>query len=164
MLRLGRNHFQYPVLDGDQDGLPDALEKSSTSGGLAWRNPDGADPSVDPTGQSLPNTLLPDIRAMGARETRKDILVEVNALSTIGQGVTRYGSDNPSDPAPDDSANNIPFVDIPEHDHMPSPEALKMVGDAFLAKDIHVHFDVGPDEAADLRHRHSRYAVDRTAS
>ena len=31
---------------------------------------------------------------------------------------------------------------------MPSPEALKMVGDAFLAKDIHVHFDVGPDEAA----------------
>ena len=146
--------FSTPVLDNDNDdgtgdGLPDALEAPSPWGTTRWRNPDGPAPTQnDPNAQSFPNTLLPDLYAMGARTGRKDILVEVNALSTIGQGVTRYGSDNPLDPAPYDSANNIPFVDIPEHDHMPSPEALKMVGDAFLAKDIHVHFDVGPDEAA----------------
>ena len=40
------------------------------------------------------------------------------------------------------------FVDIPAHTHLPYPEALKMVGDAFLAKGIHVHFDVGPVLAA----------------
>jgi Bacterial Ig domain len=137
--------FSTPVLDADQDGLPDALEASSTSGGFPWRNPDGPEPSVaDPNAQNFPNTLLPDLNAMGARTGRKDILVEVNALSTISLGTMRYGDAS----APYDSANNIPFVDIPEHTHLPFPEALKLVGDAFLAKGIHVHFDVGKDLAA----------------
>ncbi len=39
--------FSTPVLDVDQDGLPDALEASSNSpGGAPWRNPDGPDPDV----------------------------------------------------------------------------------------------------------------------
>jgi Bacterial Ig domain len=143
-LTWGAVVFSTPVLDADQDGLPDALEASSTSGGAPWRNPDGPDPSVDPSGQTLPNTLLPDLNAMGARTGRKDILVEVNALYTTA--VTRYGDAS----APYDSAANpvIPFVDIPAHNHLPSPEALKLAGDAFLAKGIHVHFDVGPTLAA----------------
>ena len=96
----------------------------------------------NPTGQTFPNTLLPNLNAMGARTGRKDILVEVNALDT--DATTRYGDAS----APYDSANNIAFVDIPAHTHLPYPEALKMVGDTFLAKGIHVHFDVGPDLAA----------------
>ena len=122
--------------------MPDALEASSTSGGFAWRNPDGPDTIADPSGQTLPNTLLPDINAMGARTGRKDILVEVNALYT--NTATPYGHTD----APYDSAKDIESVTLPVHTHMPDPEALKMVGDAFLAKGIHVHFDVGPNLAA----------------
>jgi len=136
--------FSTPVVDADQDGLPDALEASSTSGSATWRNPNPDD--VVSNLNATPNDPaddpeLPDIHGMGARTGRKDILIEVNAMATDHQ--VRYGDAT----APYDSAANVPFADVQAHDHMPLPESLKMVGDAFLAKAIHVHFDVGPSLA-----------------
>ena len=96
----------------------------------AWETDSGL---TDPNG-----VTLPDLAAMGADPMRKDLFVEVGYMETT-EGVT-YG-DVPMDP----------------HTHRPTPEALKMVGDAFWcagavpcdasteepANRIHVHFDVG---------------------
>ena len=133
--------FSTPVLDDDHDGLPDAVETSSTTdaGGL-WKDPDGR--------------LLPDLHSMEASSDQRDIFVEIGALRTAGPEV--YGSSD----APYNSAANpvVASVTVPQHDHMPPPEALKMVGDAYKkappldpsnnTKGIRVHFDVGPALAA----------------
>jgi hypothetical protein len=73
-----------------------------------------------PTGEPLP-----DLHAMGASSMVKDLFVEIGFMAsdgyTGGQGV------------------------VPAHSHLPTPAALKMVGDAFRSAPdpIHVHFDVG---------------------
>jgi hypothetical protein len=93
------------VQDTDDDGLLDEWE---TNGGL-----------VDPNGQ-----LLPDLAAMGADPSVKDLFVEVGYMKT-DQSLS-YGS-----------------VVKPPHMHLPSAEALKRVAQAFDKKAIKVHFDVG---------------------
>ncbi len=85
-------------------------------------------PLSDPNGQVLPN-----LSAMGASPNHKDLFVEIGYL-TAGEG-TRYGG-----------------VPKPAHTHLPTPAALKLVGDAFKnapvsnpdsSPGINVHFDVG---------------------
>ena len=75
---------------------------------------------LDPNGRPLPN-----LNAMGADPGagRKDIFVQIDYMSN---GAGTYGG-----------------VAKPAHHHLPDPAALKMVGDAFSAKGISVHFDVG---------------------
>ena len=68
--------FSVPVLDADHDGLPDAVENSSTSGGQPWKNPDGQP--------------VPDIHSMGARTDRRDIFAEINAMRTGGTYDLRF--------------------------------------------------------------------------
>lgn len=85
-------------------------------------------PLLDPHGRALP--LL---SAMRASPYRKDVFVEIGYMHTASD--TEYGG-----------------VSKPAHTHMPSHEALKLVGDAFknapvsnpLGPDgISIHFDLG---------------------
>ena len=119
------------MLDNDGDGLPDMLEDSSTAGGLPWQNPGGG--------------LLPNIGAMGAREKHKDLFMEVNAMRA-NPGTT-YGSAS----APVSTIADT-VTDLIGHNHLPTPEVLKMVGDAYQnapvsnldgVSGIRVHIDVG---------------------
>ncbi len=125
--------FSTPVLDADSDGLPDALEASSTAGALPWMNPDGE--------------LLPDLHGMGARPGHKDIFIEINAMHADA-ATTYYGSAT----APFDSSKNITSVALPPHSHTPTSDVLKTVGDAYAnaplanldnTTGIAAHFDVG---------------------
>ena len=110
-------------MDADQDGLPDGVENSVA--GL--KDP----PTVSyPAGRPLPN-----INAMGANSARKDFFVEFNAMKA--DPGTTYGPDE----------------DVEGHHHVPTPEVLKMIGDAFKnapvqnpnngPPGIRAHFDVG---------------------
>ena len=109
--------FKTEVLDTDFDGLLDIWE---TASGL-----------TDPNGQPLPN-----LRAMvGGTDNSnvKDVFVQIDYMKHDGldrEGIpgkwAKYGD-----------------VWKPAHNHLPDPAALKMVGDAFAAKNISVHFDVG---------------------
>src|SRR5688572_8456539 len=127
---LGAVVFSTAVEDVDKDGLPDALENA----------PIGS-PLTDADGRTLP-----DLNAMGAGSELADIFIEVNAM-TAAPGTT-YGSlaapydgrdVNPVDGNPDVVAKS----DALGHNHLPTPYALKLVGDAFAARNIRVHFDVG---------------------
>ena len=109
------------VADMDGDGLPDGLEDAAA--GL--KDPDGKD--------------LPNLNAMGADSGQRDIFIEVNAMRA--EPGTSYGSAA----APYDSTVNT-FTDVDGHDHVPTPEVLKMVGDAYAnapGGGIRAHFDVG---------------------
>jgi hypothetical protein len=75
---------------------------------------------VDPNNQPLPN-----LHAMSADPNVKDLFVEIGYMGTNTE--LTYGG-----------------VPKPAHSHLPTNEALKLVGDAFLARGIKVHFDVGP--------------------
>ncbi len=116
-LTWGAVIFSTAVADVDDDGLPDGLED----------NPAGL---TDPDGRVLPN-----LNAMGAASRdplpngplHKDIFVEVNAM-WAAEG-TSYGS--------------VRRTSDGRHNHMPTPENLKMIGDAFKARGITAHFDVG---------------------
>jgi hypothetical protein len=80
-------------------------------------------PLLDPNGQPLP--LL---SAMGADPNQKDLFVEINYMHTAGNAY-EYGG-----------------VQKPAHSHLPTHDALKLVGDAFKNAPtgaIRVHFDVG---------------------
>jgi hypothetical protein len=127
--------FSTPVLDQDADGLPDALEASSTAGHAAWRNP-----NVDLT-VTDPGKLLPDLHGMGALPNQPDIFVEIGAMVTTSD--TTYGSSN----APYDSSaippHSLDTVMIHAHSHLPDPGALKMLGDVYFNRGIVPHFDVG---------------------
>ena len=126
--------FSTPVLDADGDGLPDALEASSNAGTLPWINAKGQP--------------LPDLHAMGASPTHKDIFVEIGAMRSIDGWNPATTGQTPT-PGP--------------HTHLPSPAVLKMVGDSFKNSPvanldnitgIKIHFDVGsgyptPSEADD---------------
>ncbi len=76
---------------------------------------------VDPNGQALP-----PLKDMGADKDVKDVFVEIGYMKTKIDAVPSYGG-----------------VNKPAHSHLPSHEALKLVGDSFKKKDINVHFDVG---------------------
>ena len=131
--------FSTTVEDSDNDGLIDKME--STPGGL--KLPDG--------------TRLPDLKGMGADPLRKDLFVEIGAMKA-GSSLTWGSADAPfkSNPDPDLQINVVPIPGSgisSEHNHMPTPAVLKMVGDAYKAAPvtvpggspgIKVHFDVGP--------------------
>ena len=123
--------FSTSVADVDKDGLPDALENRT----------DAALKDAD-------DDVLPNLNAMGAGSGQPDIFIEVNAM-TAAAG-TSYGSAT----APFDATKctetdttGCVKVDPLGHNHLPTPYALKLVGDAFAAKGIRVHFDVGDIEA-----------------
>src|SRR5262249_32344354 len=103
-------------------GLPDGLEDAV--GGLH-----------DPDGRALPN-----LNAMGASSSQKDLLVEINAM--WAPAGTTYGSAT----APF-NATLTQMTDPTGHTHMPTPDVLNMVADTFDAhgNGIKVHFDIGPD-------------------
>ena len=79
----------------------------------------------DPVGRPLP--LL---SAMGADPTRKDVFIEFGYMDTPA---TSYGG-----------------VAKPAHSHLPTHEALKLLGDAFknAPESIAAHFDLGPSYPA----------------
>ena len=96
------------VQDSDGDGLLDIWETSPSL--------------VDPNGQPLPN-----LAAMGADPTQKDLFIEIGYMQTDAE--TSYGD-----------------VPKPAHSHLPTHAALKLVGDAFANAPtgrINVHFDAG---------------------
>ena len=95
----------------------------------AWESP--APPS-DPYGQPLPN-----LYAMGARDNHKDIFIELGYMKTEDQ--TIYGGGAAKDP----------------HTHLPTPAAIKLMGDAFKnapvpnpdgGNGIKLHVDVGANQ------------------
>ena len=100
------------------DGLPDGLEDATG----VMKDPDGKE--------------LPKLKAMGAGSDQKDIFIEVNAMEA--EPGTPYGSAD----APFDSTHDT-VTDLDGHHHIPTPADLKKVGDAFVAKGIRPHFDVG---------------------
>lgn len=115
-LTWGAIVYQTAVRDTDDDGLLDVWESEH---GL--RDPDGQP--------------LPDLAAMGASPSRRDLFVEVGSMHA-GEA-TAYGG-----------------VLKPPHTHLPSAEALKLIGDTFAKAPVHnpdgssgiaVHFDVGQD-------------------
>jgi len=120
--------FSTAVADHDSDGLPDALEDA----------PDGL---KDPATPSFPDGQpLPHLNVMGASSAHKDLFIEVNAMQAPAQ--TKYGSvDAPY------SSTVSQLTDPTGHNHLPKPEVLKMVGDAYARKGVTPHFDVGSIEA-----------------
>jgi hypothetical protein len=100
------------------DGLPDGLEDAV----LGLKDADGQD--------------LPNLNAMGASSSQRDIFIEVNAM--WAQAGTSYGSST----APYNSTTTT-LTDVHGHNHMPTPADIKMIGDRYLAHGIHAHVDVG---------------------
>jgi hypothetical protein len=121
--------FSTAVADEDHDGLPDGLEDSTT--GLS-------DPPTAefPLGQPLPN-----LHAMGSgvntvSSAHPDVFIEINAMrTTIAKP---HGSQK--GPYPGSSTNT---KSVPKHTHMPTPEVLALIGQAYWDRGIHAHFDVG---------------------
>jgi uncharacterized protein YjbI with pentapeptide repeats len=122
--------FSTTVDDVDGDGLVSKLEDTS---GL-----------VNPANQPYP-----DLHAMGATSTHKDLFVEVARMVA---GATAYGfpAGHPFNPA-------FPRVTTTGHDHMLSMPAVKLAIDAYRnapvpnpdgVNGINVHFDLGPTVGA----------------
>ena len=65
---------------------------------------------VDPNGQPLPN-----LKDMGADPLQKDLFIEIGYMETLAPAT--YGG-----------------VSKPAHSHLPTPAALKLVGDAFARR------------------------------
>ena len=124
--------FSTKVKDADADGLPDALELEN--GGL--KDPDPADLLNTSTPAGRP---LPYLWGMGARVGPKDVFVEMNGFWT--NATTRYGDAT----APFSTILQKNFVDIPAHNHLPTPEVIKLMGDTLKSAPvpIQLHVDVG---------------------
>lgn len=123
--------FSTAVADRDRDGLPDGIEDSTQ--GLK-------DP---PTSEFPQGQLLPNLHAMGAGTNTvssddPDVFIEVNAMQT--SAAKTHGSQNA--PYPGVTAPAV-SRSVGAHTHMPTPEVLAMIGDAYKAKGIRAHFDVG---------------------
>ena len=119
--------FRTTVQDADTDGLPDALEDSS----IDVRN---GQPWTDALGDMLPN-----ISAMGAGSNHKDVFIEIGAMRADAGTAYGAGAARQEDPS--------------GHNHLPTPAALKLIGDAFKnapvtnidgVNGIRLHIDVGP--------------------
>lgn len=110
--------FKTAVQDTDGDALVDVWE--STSPPLT----DVSDRSGGP---------LPDLKAMGADPTRKDLFVQIDFMEAAGG--TKYGLPDPANPSEPEGRL--------AHTHRPTAEALKKVGDAFAQAGVQLHFDVG---------------------
>jgi hypothetical protein len=65
-----------------------------------------------------------NLPVMGADPNVKDIFVDIDYMTTSGYTTTGQGT-------------------VPRHMHLPTQAALDMVGDAFKAQGINIHFDVG---------------------
>ena len=118
--------FSTEVADVDDDGLPDGLEDAPN--GL--KDPNDAD--------------LPNLHAMGATSTLRDLFVEYNAMYAVPG--TTYGSEDA--PYPNTSAQGYnpatqSITDGAGHHHIPTPEVLTRLGDRYALHGIRVHFDVG---------------------
>ncbi len=123
--------FSTDVKDVEGDGVPDGIEDAI--GGL----------TTDANGVPLPN-----LNAMGASSTHKDIFIEMDAMVT---GPTSYGSTT----APFSATENIPtLTDAVGHNHMPSPATAKILIDTYRGAQLAVpnvdgslgitpHLDVG---------------------
>ncbi len=131
-LSLGAVIFSSTVKDAEADGLPDGLEDAA--GGL--KDPD--------------DTELPNLNAMGANSTDKNLFVEVHSM--WAEPGTSYGSAN----APFKPTQPI-VTDPVGHHHVPTPENLKTLGDAYAARGIAARFDVG-----DINTYHSLGVVPHT--
>ncbi len=77
----------------------------------------------DPNG-----VVLPNLAAMGADPYQQDLFIEISYLFTDENAT--YGSGT-------DASVKGP------HTHLPTPEALRLVGESFADKGIRAHFDVG---------------------
>ena len=117
-LSLSAVIFSTRVRDIDADGLPDGVEDAA--GGL--KDPNDVD--------------LPNLNAMGANSAHQDFFVEVGSM--WAPPGTTYGSAN----APFSPSQPI-VVDPVGHHHRPTPEVIKLVGDAYAARGIALHVDVG---------------------
>ncbi len=126
-LAWGAIFFSAAVEDIENDGIPDGLEDSS----VALKDPD--------------DRPLPDYHAMGASSQHKDLFLEVNAM--WAPPGTTYGS-----AAAPFSSKVSQVTDSQGHTHMPTPEVLKIAGDALRgapygnadgSPGITAHFDVG---------------------
>ena len=109
--------FSTAIKDGDGDGLPDGIEDSAAT--LS----DPGNPNPVP---------LPNLNAMGANSSHKDIVVEMDAMRTTvdtngsAAGLTSYGS--AAFPYP---FSPLPTVTAGAHNHLPTPAALKILIDAY---------------------------------
>jgi hypothetical protein len=123
--------FSTTIKDVDHDGLPDGLEDAVS--GL--KDPNPRDPlNAPPVGRSLPN-----LNAMKADSSHKDVFIEINGMKTAG---ATYGHAD----APFSTILGIPSVtDSVGHNHLPTPQALQLFGDALKdgPESITAHFDVG---------------------
>jgi len=109
--------FSTTVQSSDNDGLLDSWKTSQGYCDAA------ANPGTMNQGQCLLGNADPSwVLLPGATPGQKDLFVEVDYLNNL----------NPYATPP-----SIP------HSHLPKQEALDMVGKAFAAQNIHVHFDVG---------------------
>ena len=118
--------FSTAVADKDGDGIPDGLEDAD--GGL-----------TDADGKALPNlhAMYPAGHPeMQPSSEHKDLFVEFNSM--WAEAGTTYGSAT----APYNSTTSQ-VSDTYGHNHTPTPEMLKMIGDAYMAHQITPHFDVG---------------------
>ncbi len=111
--------FSTAVADVDGDGIPDGLEDAA--GGL-YDPPTRANPRGD---------ALPNLNAMGANSGHKDLFVEFNAMQAAPW--TTYGTGTGTGTVTDQSG----------HNHLPTPDVLEMLGEAYYSHGITPHFDVG---------------------
>lgn len=122
--------FSTAVADRDHDGLPDGIEDSTA--GLK-------DP---PTSEFPDGPPLPNLNAMGSGSNtvssdNPDVFIEINAMQTTGSKT--HGSSG----APYPGAAPAVSKSVPAHTHMPTPDVLAQIGNAYKAKGIRAHFDVG---------------------
>ena len=134
-LAWGAVIFSTAVKDVDHDGLPDGLEDAVS----ALQDP--PTPAF-PQGQPLPNLHAMGPNGLGASSTQPDLFIEFNAMRTTA--AKTHGSSDARYPG----VTTAPFTkSVPAHTHMPSPEVLRMIGDAYMAQGIRAHFDVGNIDA-----------------
>jgi hypothetical protein len=131
--------YSTEVADVDHDGLPDGLE-------------DAPNPLRDDANEPE----LPNLHAMGAASTHRDLFVEYNAMwagdnpfTPADEGLTTtYGSTDAPYPNTTEACYHSATkscIDTVGHHHFPTPEDWKRIGDRFKAQNppITLHVDVG---------------------
>src|SRR5262249_40239208 len=124
--------FSTTVADVDHDGIPDGIEDVDPAVGRTTNDP--------PTASNPAGALLPNLNAMGASSSHPDIFIEMNAMYALPN--TSYGS-----PMAPFNSTTTTVTDAAGHNHLPTPDVLRMIGDVYASHGIVPHFDVG-DPAA----------------